>query len=360
MAETNYSLTADGTVKRIPAPSFDYRPPMPKRPPPGIGLVGCGGISSHHLAAYRTAGWDVLAFCDIQESAAVARRDAYYPRAAVYTSLDDLLAHPGIGVIDLATHPSVRAGQFARVCEAGLHVLSQKPLASTLAQAEYLSSLAENANIRAAVNQNGRWAPYFAWMQAAVRSGMIGEVNSVAMTLNWDHSWTQGTAFENIPHLMLYDFGIHWFDQMAEFFRGQTPVEIFATTARSSRQTMQPPLLATATVRYPHGLGVLHLNGHSSFGSEETIVVCGSVGTLRSRGEPCGAHLVELHTAEGVAIPALEGAWFDDGFRGAMGELLVAIEENREPQNSVRNNLHSLQLCFAALESADHGKPIRM
>jgi hypothetical protein len=40
-----------------------------------------------------------------------------------------------------------------------------------------------------------------------------------------------------------------------------------------------------------------------------------------------------------------------------MAELLCAIEENREPSNSAENNLNSLALCFAAVESAETGKP---
>jgi len=360
MAEKNYALGGHGASERVAAPVLSYKPPQPTGTPPGIGMVGCGGITTHHLNAYRAAGWNVLAFCDVQESAAIARRDAYFPEASVYTSFDELLAHPGIGVLDLATHPSVRAEQIARACEAGMHVLSQKPLASSLAEAEYLTIVAERAKVRAAVNQNGRWAPYFSWMQAAVRSGLIGEVNSVSIKLEWDHSWTQGTAFEKIQHLILYDFGIHWFDQMAGFFRGQLPVEVFAATAPSTRQSMAPPLLASAIIRYPKGLGSLQFNGHSSCGSEETISVCGSKGTLRSRGAPCAAQHVELITQEGVAVPHLEGAWFDDGFRGTMGELLLSMEENREPENSFRSNLNSLRLCFAAMESADQGVPIQL
>ena len=55
---------------------------------------------------------------------------------------------------------------------------------------------------------------------------------------------------------------------------------------------------------------------------------------------------------------ALDGVWFDDGFAGAMGELLCAIEEDREPENSARRNLPSLELCFAAVASADAGTPV--
>jgi predicted dehydrogenase len=66
-----------------------------------------------------------------------------------------------------------------------------------------------------------------------------------------------------------------------------------------------------------------------------------------------------LHTAAGQASVPLDGTWFSSGFQGAMGELLCAIEEGREPTHSARNNLSSLALCFAALASADTGVPVR-
>ena len=54
----------------------------------------------------------------------------------------------------------------------------------------------------------------------------------------------------------------------------------------------------------------------------------------------------------------VKGCWFPDGFHGAMGELLRAIEEDREPTNSARDNLRSLELCFAAVASAEIRRPV--
>jgi hypothetical protein len=54
----------------------------------------------------------------------------------------------------------------------------------------------------------------------------------------------------------------------------------------------------------------------------------------------------------------MEGNWFDDGFRGTMGELLSAIEENREPSNTAASALPGLALCFAAVASARCGRPM--
>jgi predicted dehydrogenase len=65
-----------------------------------------------------------------------------------------------------------------------------------------------------------------------------------------------------------------------------------------------------------------------------------------------------LTTAQGIARPQLSGTWFNDGFRGAMGALLVAIEDNTEPANGAAENLESLALAFAAIQSRGIGQEV--
>jgi hypothetical protein len=57
----------------------------------------------------------------------------------------------------------------------------------------------------------------------------------------------------------------------------------------------------------------------------------------------------------------LEGAWYPDGFAGTLGELASAIAEGREPYNSARHNLLSLEVTLAAVRSAEQdGAAIRL
>jgi predicted dehydrogenase len=225
---------------------------------------------------------------------------------------------------------------------------------------ERLVALAKKRRLKLAVNQNGRWSPYASWMNQAIRAGHIGEVQSVVMSLNWDHTWIRGTPFENIHHVVLYDFAIHWFDLAAMFFAGQKPLRVSAANASAPGQKLKPPMLGSARVEFERGLAVLHFDAHSRFGAEESITITGSAGTLRARGGICSAHDVTLFNERGFARPKLEGKWFNDGFRGAMGELLCAIKENREPFNNARDNLRSLAVCFAAVKSADTGRAARI
>lgn len=353
----NYDLKTAAAAE-IPAPVFPYHPPCPNGRSPRIGLIGCGGITEHHLKAYRAAGWEVVAFHDSNTERAISRRDEFYPAARVCENLDELLNDPGIEVVDIATHPLERAGLIEKAIAAGKHILSQKPFATDLATGERLVRLAREAGLRMAVNQNGRWAPYFSYIRHAVRSGLIGEVGAVHMTLNWDHTWTAGTPFENIHHLTLYDFGIHWIDAARTCFGGTDADSVTAVLSDFPGQPIHPPLLANATIRFPHGMASIAFNGCSRFGARETITISGTKGTIHAAGDLCGISHIEIITADGRASTDLEGSWFPDGFRGCMGELLCAIEENREPENSAADNLKTLALVFAAMKSADQGCPI--
>ena len=92
-------------------------------------------------------------------------------------------------------------------------------------------------------------------------------------------------------------------------------------------------------------------------GQEDRTVICGSRGTLRSFGPSLSEQSVSVHTAARTRDADPGGHVVFNGFQGAMGELLCAIEENRAPSHSARATWQSLALCFAALASADSGQP---
>ncbi len=354
-----YGLSAAGQRGAIEAPVLPYLPPRPRRYRPKIALIGCGGISEHHLRACVALELEVVALCDRDVARAEKRRAEFFPSAEVFTDYRALLRREDIEVVDLALHPAERVAAIEAALRAHKHVLSQKPFVLDLAEGERLAALAEAMGVKLAVNQNGRWAPHFSYLAAAIHAGVVGEVASVDCTLQWDHTWTAGTPFEEIHHLVLLDFGIHWFDLAACFLRGRRPERVWAGVARTAFQKMKPPMLAQAVIAWPGAQVRLNFNGHVRHGQEDRTVVCGSRGTLRSCGRSLSEQTVTLDTAAGRATAPLQGTWFTSGFQGAMGELLCAIEERREPAHSARNNLHSLALCFAALASADSGEPRR-
>ncbi|MCU0315005.1 MAG: Gfo/Idh/MocA family oxidoreductase [Fimbriimonadaceae bacterium] len=356
MSDLNYDLATEAGGF-IPSPEINYQPKTLKTKPPKIGLVGAGGITSHHLNAYRTAGYEVLAICDLDLERAISKRDEFYPEAIATKDISDVLDNPDIGVVDIATHPPERPPLIEAALRSGKHVLSQKPFVIDLDEGERLVALAEENGLLLAVNQNGRWAPHVSAMREIVSQGLIGEVIGVHVGLHWNHGWTVGTPFDEIHHLVLYDFAIHWFDMLHCYVGEKVATKTYASLTRASEQKAKPPLLGQALVEFEGAQATLVFDGYTTVGSLDTTILVGTKGMVRSEGPNLNEQTVTLTTEAGVARLELEGTWFPDGFRGTMAELLSALEEGREPSHSGRNNLRGLATCFAALKSADTGQP---
>jgi predicted dehydrogenase len=343
--------------RRIAAPALPYEPQDPKRYWPKIGLIGCGGISEMHLRAYRQAGYDVAAICDRHPERSDARRREFFPKAALYADYRDLLARDDIEVVDITTHPHDREAQIADALRAGKHVLSQKPFVLDLARGRKLVDLAQSRGLKLAVNQNGRWAPHFSYIRQAIANGLIGDVLSAHLAVHWNHDWVAGTKFDAIRHLILYDFGIHWFDIVTAFMGGRRAKRVYATSAHAAGQKAKPSLLGQAVIEFDDAQASIVFDGFAQFGALDTTYVAGTRGSIAGAGPNLDRQTLTLYTPRGYSRPRLRGTWFPGAFHGAMGELLCAIEQDRDPAHDARQNLESLALCFAACHSADTSRP---
>ena len=338
--------------------AIDYRPRSPRVYRPQIGLIGCGGIAHYHLRAYKAAGFHVSALADLDLSRATALGAEFYPQALTTDDFRQLLKNDAIEVVDITTHPAERPPLIEAALKAGKHVLSQKPFVLDLDEGQRLVDLADRCDRILAVNQNARWAPHFSYARQVTHEKIIGEVFGVHMSCHWDHRWVQGTPFENIRHLVLYDYAIHWFDMLRCFLPGVEARRVFASTARAPGQQLKPNLLAQAVVEFDSAQATLAFDACVPYGTQERTYLSATDGSLYSVGSGNQEQKLTVHTQPGSWSPTLVGQWFPDGFHGTMGELLCAIEDRRPVSISAQDNLASLALCFAAIASADSGTPI--
>ena len=334
---------------------MQYQPRLPKSYSPPIGLIGCGGITRNHLKAYKTAGLNVVALCDLNLENARQRQEEFYPDARLFDDYNELLKVDAIEVVDITTHPHQRPPIVAAALQAKKHVLSQKPFVLDLDEGEQLVAVAKENGRLLAVNQNGRWAPHFRYIQCAIDEGLLGDLCGVHMSVHWDHdAAVKGSEFEKVHQLILYDYAIHWFDLLSSWL--PEPQQVFATLTSAPGQTIPPPLLGQAIVGYENAQASLAFDAFTPVGSQDRTFVAGTKGTISSVGPGNKVQRLTMETATGVEQPQLEGSWFPDGFRGTMGELLCAIEEGRQPTISAESNLRSLALCFAAVFSAERSE----
>jgi len=357
--DEDYGLAEIVDLEETDAPDLPYRPSDPESYAPGIAVVGMGGISEQHCKAYTAAGYDVIAMCSRTREDAVEKKEEFYPDADidVYTDYREVVERDDVDVVDLLPHPVEREQLIEDALNAGKHVLSQKPFVVDLDFGERMVELADEQGVKLAVNQNGRWAPHWSYMREAIDRDLIGRPHGVHFNVDWNHNWIAETDINEVEHAVLYDFAVHWFDILRCFFGEREPERVYASYEASPSQAADPPLLGQALVEFDGGQTTLSFDADTKLGPEDRTYVAGTEGTVMSEGPDLEEQTVTLYTEEGYATPELSGAWFPDGFHGTMAELLSAVEEDREPYNSARDNLKSLELCYAAVASAEDHEP---
>ena len=220
----------------------------------------------------------------------------------MFVDLAELLGHPEVEIVDIATHPDVRPALIREALAAGKHVLAQKPLAEDLDTARELVEEAERLGLRLAVNQNGRWAPAWRVATLLVEQGAVGDV--VAVTHLYDHNYgfTLGTVFDGIEHLVLYDYSVHWFDITRCWLEAKTATSVRAREYRTPNQPPEStaPWGAWATIEYEDGSSALirGIGGAATTRPSKPFWIHGAEGTIRGRvlgsGNVPGSELVEL------------------------------------------------------------------
>jgi len=241
-------------------------------------------------------------------------------------------------------------------------ILSQKPFALTYAEAERMVEQCERAGIVLMVNQQARWAPGHRALKAVIDSGRLGHIFSVLNIVRGNQD-DPSAWYTKLQNFNIVDHGIHYID-LSRHFTGRTPRCVKATTVMAPGQAAVSPMIYSLLCEYKPSaqlMTTLHFNNivavHEALGRYEWLVD----GTAGSAAVSYGELAVAFKVAPGEkhTLP-IEGNWFPDAFGGSMGELMQALTDDRAPLTSGRDNLQSLKIALAAVESSETGEAVAL
>jgi predicted dehydrogenase len=139
----------------------------------GAVVVGTGFGARVHVPALRAAGFDVRALVG-RDRERTGRRAARLGIDHAFTALADALALAGVEAVTIAAPPNAHAALAVEVCDAGRHVICEKPFALDATEAASMHRAAERARVTALVGHEFRWAPDRATAARAISDGLIG------------------------------------------------------------------------------------------------------------------------------------------------------------------------------------------
>ncbi|MBQ9414292.1 MAG: Gfo/Idh/MocA family oxidoreductase [Clostridia bacterium] len=145
-----------------------------------VAVIGCGGIANgKHLPALKAQSHrcDLVAFCDILEERAVAAAEKYgVPGAKVYTDYRQLLAEVKPDVVHVCTPNRSHADISVAALEAGSHVMCEKPMAKTAADARRMVEAAKKTGKKLTIGYQNRHRPDTIALKRACENGDLGEI----------------------------------------------------------------------------------------------------------------------------------------------------------------------------------------
>jgi predicted dehydrogenase len=222
----------------------------------GVGIVGYGTMGRAHSYGYRvatllrrTGHQAVVRGISGRDADRVAAAARAYGIARSYTDWHELLARDDIDIIDICTPPGTHARIAIEAAEAGKAVLSEKPLATSYAEARDARDAVRRAGVRNAVGFNYRRLPAVALMHRMVTDGTIGEVRLWRATWLSDEFTDPATPFDwrferAMGGTTIADLGAHLLD-MALWMVG----DIEAVSAQSATFTRERPVTGGGTRR---------------------------------------------------------------------------------------------------------------
>jgi len=149
-----------------------------------VAVVGAGWAGEHHVQGAREIPEAVQVACLVDVDAAFLQaRAAELQVTRTSTDLDEVLADPAIDAVSLCTPHDLHGPQAIRAAEAGKHVLVEKPMATSVAQATDMLAAAEANGTRLYVAESATYSPMAAFLRDVVRQGRwLGELTSASVT----------------------------------------------------------------------------------------------------------------------------------------------------------------------------------
>jgi UDP-N-acetyl-2-amino-2-deoxyglucuronate dehydrogenase len=332
-----------------------------------IALVGCGRISRNHFDAIANVdGLRLSAVCDSEE--ARARQAGDEQGVPWFTSLQKMLESVKCDVVTLCTPSGLHSAQGVAAARAGKHVITEKPMAITLEQADALVSGCDAAGVKLFVVKQNRLNPSVQLLKRAVDKGRFGRIYLANTTVRWNRpqeyydaapwrgTWEfDGGAFMNQAS--------HYVD-LIQWLVG--PVEsVVAKTATLARR-IEAEDAGVAVLKFRNGaIGVIEVNVLTYPRNwEGSIAIMGERGAAKIGGTAVNKveHWVfsdyddddKLVDAAATNPPSVYGF----GHEGYYRNVLAVLRGQAQPETDGRAGRKSLELILGIYESAKTGRDV--
>ena len=319
-----------------------------------LGVLGAGIIAKTFMeAAPDVPGLDVAVICDIVEEEARALAEPHnIPTKADFRAV---LADETIDAVYIALPHHLHEEATIAAAEAGKHILLEKPMANSLAEADRMLAAQKRAGVKLMIGFTHRFHSELQTAKRLIEAGELGRLTLAVDVMTTggvipDWFWQKSKSGGGVLHVN----GAHSFDRL-RWLMGSEIVEVSAyAQTYDPRKTVEDS--AVVALRFANGaMGMTVHNWVTDAGVpfKCDLDIHGIEGAIR------------IDTWNSLEFSNAHHTWRqrrerDDMFEKEIGEFVSAIAEDREPCVTGEDGRRSLASVQAAYESARMGKPVRL
>ena len=325
-----------------------------------VGIAGVGFMGTTHAAGWAATDAELAGFC--AETTGEAQKIAAQYQASIYPDYESLLNE--VDVIDICTPTHLHHEMVLQAAAAGKHIICEKPLARTLAQAQEMIRVCRAAGVRLFVAHVVRFFSEYALAKAQIDQGKIGRPGVVRLTrASYRPKKPNGNWFLDFEKSggMMLDLMIHDFDY-ARWISG----EIESVYAKNVSTTHPESATEYGIAILKHASGALsHVAGGWAYPPptfRTAFEIAGDGGLIEwSSDNTAPIHLLlrkDNADAPDVGLPGSPLA--ESPYTTQIKEFYRAIKDDQAVRVSAEDGLAAVQIALAAIESAQTGQPVRI
>jgi Predicted dehydrogenases and related proteins len=329
-----------------------------------VAVVGCGRISKNHFDAIRRVeGLSLSAVCDINADRARAAGETL--GVPFFVSYEEMLKAGEFDIVSVCTPSGIHSSQGAAAARAGKHVVTEKPMAISLRQADDLVHACDEAGVQLFVVKQNRLNPPIQLLKRAIDKGRFGRIYMANVTVRWQRPqdyydaepWRGTWEFDGGA---IMNQASHYVD-LIQWLVG--PVEgVLAKTATQARR-IETEDSGIGILKFRSGaLGVVEVNVLTyPRNLEGSITILGEKGSVKIGGT--AVNRVEhwafaeyddddkLIDSANTNPPNVYGF----GHEGYYRNVLAVLRGQAKPETDGRAGRKSLELILGIYESAKTG-----
>ncbi|WP_160723829.1 Gfo/Idh/MocA family protein [Bacillus sp. USDA818B3_A] len=327
-----------------------------------VGVIGCGSIAKYrHLPEYQVnPNVELTAVCDINQERAIETAEKY--GVLFYTDYKELLKSGKVDAVSVCTPNYLHAPITIDALEAGLHVLCEKPMATSKEEAEAMIAAAEKNGKKLMIGHNQRFVPSHQKARQLIANGEVGKIYSFRTAFGhggpegWSADGKESWFFEKEKAFVgaMGDLGVHKTDLM-RYVLGEEIVEVGAFVETNAKDFADVDDNAVCVLKTESGIiGTLAASWAYTSKEDNSTIIYGEKAILRLEDDPVNSLVVQYSNGEVVKYELGKIQSNESGGQNnthVIEHFVNAIILDQEPVVPGEEGMKSLDVILAALKS---------